>query len=216
MSEFFIALGNKNYSSWSLRGWLVLAACGVDFEEEVIPLDRPETKAQLQKVSPTARVPTLRHGDLVIPDSLAIAEYLAERFPEAGLWPEDPAARAKARAVVCEMHSSFAALRAELPMAIRDSWPDKRFSAGAEADIARVIEIWEICRAAPEAAGCPFLFGAFGIADAFYAPVVSRFRTYGIALPEASQAYAEAVLAWPDMRRWCEAAEDEPWTIENP
>ncbi|MEX0922393.1 MAG: glutathione S-transferase family protein [Rhodovibrionaceae bacterium] len=216
MSEFFIVLGNKNYSSWSLRGWLVLAACGVDFGEEVIPLDRPETKARLRAASPTARVPSLRHGALTIPDSLAIAEYLAERFPGAGLWPEDPAARAKARAAVCEMHSGFTVLRAELPMAIRESFPGRSFSAAAKADIARVIEIWETCRAAPEAAGGPFLFSRFGIADAFYAPVVTRFRTYGIALPAAAEAYAEAVLAWPDLKRWSAAAAEEPWTLENP
>ena len=216
MSEFFIALGNKNYSSWSLRGWLVLAACGADFEEEVIPLDRPETKARLKEISPTARVPLLRHGDLTIPDSLAIAEYLAERFPDAGLWPEDAAARARARAVVCEMHSGFTALRAELPMAIREDWSGRSFTSEAEADIARVIEIWQDCRAADSAAGGPFLFGGFGIADAFYAPVVTRFRTFGITLPEAAEAYAQAVLDWPDMQHWCTAAREEPWVIDNP
>lgn len=215
MPEFFIALGNKNYSSWSLRGWLALAACGVDFEEEVIPLDRPETKARLREISPTRRVPLLRHGELTIPDSLAIAEYLAERFPEAGLWPKGSAERARARAVVCEMHSGFAALRAELPMAIRESWPGRSFSAAAEADIARVIEIWESCRAAAGKDG-PFLFGGFGIADAFYAPVVTRFRTYGIALPEVAEAYTQAVLDWPALERWSAAAREEPWVIENP
>lgn len=216
MPEFFIALGNKNYSSWSLRGWLVLAACGADFEEEVIPLDRPETKARLKEISPTARVPLLRHGDLAIPDSLAIAEYLAERFPAAGLWPDDAAVRARARAAVCEMHSGFTALRAELPMAIREDCSGRSFSAEAEADIARAIEIWQDCRAAGSASGGPFLFGRFGIADAFYAPVVTRFRTYGIALPESAEAYARAVLDWPDMQRWTAAARDEPWVIENP
>lgn len=216
MSEYFIALGNKNYSSWSLRGWLVLAATGADFDEEVIPLDLPETKARLREISPTARVPLLRHGDLTIPDSLAIAEYLAERFPAAGLWPEDASARARARAMVCEMHSGFEALRAELPMAIREDWSGRSHGAAADADIARVIEIWQDCRAAASAEGGPFLFGRFGIADAFYAPVVTRFRTYGIALPDRAEAYARAVLDWPDMRRWCAAAQDEPWVIENP
>ncbi len=215
MPEFFIALGNKNYSSWSLRGWLVLAACGIDFDEEVIPLDRPETKARLRAVSPTARVPTLRHGELVIPDSLAIAEYLAERFPEARLWPEDPVARAKARAVTCEMHSGFAALRGELPMAIHDSHPGKSFSAETAADIERIIEIWTLCREEHQSAG-EFLFGGFTIADAFYAPVVTRFRTYGIALPEVAENYVAAMLAWPDLERWIADAKLEPWVIENP
>ena len=215
MAEFFIGLGNKNYSSWSLRGWLALAACGVDFEEEVIPLDRPETKARLKELSPTARVPFLRHGDLLIPDSLAIAEYLAERFPAAGLWPDDSERRAKARAVTCEMHSGFTALRGELPMAMREDWPGRSFSAAAKADIDRVIEIWEDCRKNCEEDG-PFLFGGFGIADAFYAPVVSRFRTYGVSLPERAEAYAQAILDWPDMQRWIAAARQEPWVIENP
>lgn len=215
MAEFFIGLGNKNYSSWSLRGWLVLAACGTDFEEEVIPLDLPETKARLKALSPTARVPFLRHGELLIPDSLAIAEYLAELFPKAGLWPNDRATRARARAVTCEMHSGFAALRAELPMAIREAFPGRSFSEAVQDDIARVIEIWEDCRR-NFGAGGPFLFGGFTIADAFYAPVVTRFRTYGIPLPERAEAYAQAILERRDMQRWVAAAKAEPWVIENP
>jgi len=215
MSEFTLIVGNKNYSSWSLRGYLPLARCGVPFDEVVIPLDRPETAGLLATHTPAARVPVLRHRDLVVWDSLAIAEYLAELFPEAGLWPQGERARAVARAVTAEMHAGFAALRAHLPMDLRGSHPGRGHDApGVRGDIERVTAIWRECRAR-FASGGDFLFGAFTIADAAYAPVATRFRTYDVALDGVGSAYVEAIYSHADFRRWYEAALREPWVIEQ-
>ena len=221
MANFTITLGNKNYSSWSLRGWLVLKQTGVAFDEAVIPLRRPDTAATIAAHSPSGRVPVLRihDEDLTIWDSLAIAEYLAERFPEAGLWPSDRKARAIARAVTAEMHAGFQALRRELPMDMRRRDPElgQRQTAvpGVAEDIARIVAIWEDCRARFGGEG-PFLFGAAGAADAAFAPVASRFVTYGVALPPVAVAYRDAVMAWPLLRDWATAAQDEPWAIDFP
>lgn len=219
-AEFTLVVGNKNYSSWSLRGWLALklalAPSGAAFEEVVIPLDRPDSKAAIRAHSPSGRVPLLRHGTLAVWDSLAIGEYLAERFPDAGLWPQDPSARAIARAVSAEMHGGFAALRAELPMDMRNRAPVSP-SAAALAEIARVLELWERCLAEfGAAAEGGFLFGAPCLADAFYAPVVSRFVTYGIPLDGAAAGYAATVRDWAPYREWLAAAEVEPWVLEQP
>ncbi|SMF07228.1 glutathione S-transferase [Tistlia consotensis] len=217
-AEFTLVVANKNYSSWSLRGWLALklalAESGAGFEEIVIPLDQPETRAAILVHSPSGKVPLLRHGALSVWDSLAIGEYLAERFPSAGLWPEDPTARAVARSVVAEMHSGFASLRAELPMDMRNRAPASP-SSKTLAEIARVQEIWNDCRAGFGAGG-DFLFGRPGLPDCFYAPVVSRFVTYGIPLDGAAAAYAEAVQAWSPYREWLAAGEIEPWVLERP
>jgi glutathione S-transferase len=218
VSEFTLILGNKAYSSWSLRAWLLMKRCGADFEERVIPLFRPGFKAEILAHSPSGRVPALAAGDLTIWDSLAIAEYLHERYPEAGLWPEDPRSRAMARAVSAEMHAGFMALRERLPMDLKraPSAPDDfDTSDGAlGADIARIAEIWTDCRArAP--GGDPYLFGVFCAADAFYAPVATRFASYGVALEGAAAAYCDALLAWPDLLEWIEAARAEPWVIET-
>ncbi len=218
MPAFTIVLGNKAYSSWSLRGWLLLKLSGAAFEEVVVPLDRPGSKADILAHSPSGRVPALKADGLTVWDSLAIAEFLHERFPEAGLWPADPAARAVARAVTAEMHAGFAALRERLPMDLkREVAAPGEFDTGDEnlrADIARIAEIWTDCRARAPGDG-PFLFGAFGAADAFYAPVATRFRTYGVALEGAAAAYRDALLSWPDLAAWTEAARAEPWVIEN-
>jgi glutathione S-transferase len=222
MTEFTLILGNKAYSSWSLRGWLLLKRSSAAFEERVIPLFRSGFKAEILTHSPSGRVPALVAGELTIWDSLAIAEYLHERYPEAGLWPEDPAARAVARAVTAEMHAGFAALREHLPMDLKRAplapGGYDTDDAALGADIARIAEIWTDCRArfgAVHPGDGRFLFGAFGAADAFYAPVATRLRGYGVALEGAAAAYRDALLAWPDLVAWTEAAQAEPWVIET-
>jgi glutathione S-transferase len=214
MTEFVLAIGNKNYSSWSLRGWLPLKHVGAAFEEVIIPLSEPTTRGTILRHSPSGRVPALKHGDLVIWDSLAICEHLAESFPEARLWPEEKAARAVARSVSAEMHSGFQALRQHLPMNVRSSFPNRGVTPEVQADINRIAALWRDCRKRFGAAG-PFLFGAFSAADCMYAPVVSRFRTYRIELEEVTQAYCDAVWAHPAMQDWAAAAKNEPMIIEK-
>lgn len=208
-------IGNKNLSSWSLRPWLALKAAGAEFAEKLIVLRksgatvyREGLKPDLLAVNPAGHVPVLHDGDLAVWDSLAICEYAAELFPSAGLWPAEPKARAKARSLAAEMHSGFADMRREMSMDISGRHPGGSFSAAARADADRVIAIWEDCLAKKPAGG-PFLFGRFGIVDAMFAPVATRFRTYEIALPPASAAYAAAVFAFPPMAEWCEAAAAE-------
>ncbi len=219
MSEVTLVLGNKAYSSWSLRGWLMLKLTGAAFDEVVVPLDRPETKAAIRAHSPSGRVPTLKAGGLAVWDTLAIAEYLHERFPEAGLWPEDPAARACARSVAAEMHAGFPVLRARLPMDLKREPPEPGGGIAVDGalagEIARIVAIWSDCRAHFGGAG-DFLFGRFGVADAVYAPVATRFVTYGVTLEGAAADYWDALMAWPDLRDWIAAAKAEPWIIENP
>ena len=215
MSKLTIIVGNKAYSSWSLRGWLMVAASGAPFEEIVIPLDRPDTRQAILAHSPAGRVPVLKVDGLTIWDSLAIGEYLAERFPQAGLWPADDRARALARSVSAEMHSGFESLRREMPMDLKQDHPGAGQIPAVMADIARITEIWTDCRDRFGANG-PFLFGAFGIADAMYAPVATRLRTYGVPLDAPCAAYVEAVLGLPAMRNWTQAGKDEPWTIKAP
>lgn len=201
-----LVIGNKNYSSWSLRPWLALRVGDIPFDEIRIPLDEPETRARLLAVSPTARVPVLIDGDLTVWDSLAICEYAAERFPERALWPQHPALRARARSIVSEMHSGFTALRRTMPMNCRSRLPGKGQTPAAMADVARIVELWN---EALLASGGPFLFGAFSIADAFYAPVTSRFVTYAVPLPPPCQRYVETVQALPAMVAWNVAAASE-------
>jgi glutathione S-transferase len=216
MADFTIYLGNKNYSSWSLRPWLVLKATGLEFDEVVIPLDQPGTKAEILRYSPSGRVPVLHHRGHIIWESLAIAEYLAELVPERLLWPADRLARAAARSAATEMHGGFAALRAHCPMNIRSSFPNRGVTPEVQADINRIATVWRDCRKRfGEAAGGPFLFGGFTIADAMFAPVVSRFRTYKIELDESCQAYADAVWTLPSFQEWQEAAGHEPMIIEE-
>jgi glutathione S-transferase len=197
-----LVIGNKNYSSWSLRPWLALKVLGIAFDEVRIPLYRPGSKEQILRHSPAGRVPILRDGDMVVWDSLAILEYLAEHHPQ--LWPADRAQRARARAISAEMHSGFAHLREHMSMNTRKRYPGKGRTPEVLAEIARIDAIWS------EAKG-PFLFGNFTAADAMYAPVVLRFRTYEVAVRKKS--YVEAMLALPAMREWIEAAEREPESI---
>jgi len=216
MAEFTIVIGNRNYSSWSMRGWLMAKIAGIEFEEVVIPLDLPETQPAIRKHSPSGRVPVLLHRGLAIWESLAIAEYLNDLKPEAGLWPSSAAARAHARAISAEIHAGFAELRNNMPMNIRASYPGKGMTPGVRADIERITGLWRDCR--KRFAGAfqkddGFLFGTFGAADAMYAPVVTRLRTYGVKVDSDGDAYCNAVLAHPAVKDWIDAAKHEPWLI---
>ena len=208
-----LVIGDKNYSSWSMRPWLVLKHFGIPFEEIVVELGGPQTKAAILTHSPSGRVPCLITDDGVsVWDSLAIVETLAERFPQHAMWPRDPAARARARSTSAEMHGGFMDLRSNMWMNIRASFPGKNATAGVLADIARIDAMW---REYLDTYGGPFLFGEFGIADAMYAPVVTRFRSYGVALDPVSQAYCAHVWQWPDLAEWVAAAQLEPEQIEE-
>lgn len=210
---YTLIIGNKNYSSWSLRGWLALAATGAPFEEVVIALDQPETRAAIAAHSPAGRVPILKAGALVVHDSLAIAEFLAERHPDRHLWPRSADARAVARSVVSEMHAGFAALREQLPMNIRRKVDGVRPDEAARADIERITAIWRNCLAEWGGDG-PYLFGAYSIADMYYAPVVMRFLGYDVRVGETEAAYMATMTDRPDLAAWVEAAGREPWVIE--
>lgn len=214
MPDMTLIIGNRNYSSWSLRAWLAMRAAGLVFDEIVIPLDQADTAARIREFSQAGRVPILRHGDRIIWDSLAICEYVAELAPEARLWPEDRAARAVARSVSAEMHSGFTALRGALPMNIRADRPGVSVSDDTKADIDRICGIWRDCRQ-EFGTGGPLLFGAFSIADAMFAPVAVRLRGYGVEVDELARDYIEAVLTLPAMREWSAAATLEPWVLES-
>ncbi len=213
MPDLKLIIGNRNYSSWSLRPWLALRRTGAAFEETLIALDQPDSKASILAHSAAGQVPILFHGGLRVWESLAICEYLAEAFPEAKLWPDDLEARSAARSVSCEMHAGFTALRSHMPMDLRNRYPGQGQGPGVEADIARIVEIWSECRATYGDSG-EFLFGDFTIADAMFAPVVGRFHTYAVDLPPVAAAYRDAVWNCPEMRDWVSAGEQEPWVIE--
>ncbi|QBE63493.1 glutathione S-transferase family protein [Pseudoduganella lutea] len=202
-----LVIGNKNLSSWSMRPWVAMTAFGIPFTEVRVQLDRPDTSGNIARYTHSGRVPVLLAGDITIWDSLAICEYLAEQFPDKHLWPQDVAARAMARSVCAEMHSSFAGLRGSMPMNISASLRGQGRTPETQADIGRVSEIWEecLCRFGHN----EFLFGAFSLADAFFAPVVTRFNTYGVALPPALSAYCERVTRHPAVARWIELAHAE-------
>lgn len=206
-----LVIGNKNYSSWSLRPWLLLRQAGIEFEEVQVRLFTGNFAAEIARYSPAGKVPVLIDGEVTVWDSLAIAEYLAERFPEKNLWPADRAARAVARAVCAEMHSGFGNLRNQLPMNVTAVLPGCGWNVAVQRDVDRIAAIWDGLRA-QHGAGGPFLFGEFTVADAFFAPVVSRFATYGIHLPdeaEEAKAYADFMLALPTMQEWIVAAREE-------
>ena len=209
MSELTLIVASKNYSSWSLRPYLALAHTGQPFREVVIAVDEPDTAANIAKYSPSGRLPVLSHGTLAIWDSLAICEYLAETFPQAKLWPQEREARALARSMVAEMHSGFSNLRQNMTMDIRARKPGQGRAPGVAEDIARIQALWNDCRSRFGQGG-PFLFGHFTIADAFYAPVVTRFVTYEVELDAVSQAYRDTVLELPALKTWTEAARSEP------
>ena len=207
MDTLTLIIGSKNLSSWSLRAWLALKRADAEFTEHVIPLDRSDARAALDTHSPSGKVPVLRHGEATIWESLAICEYAAELFPNAHLWPEDAAARATARAVSAEMHAGFAALRTHRPFNMGDRRPNEGFAPGVTEEIARILAVWAHCR--DHFGGGPFLFGDFTVADAMFAPVVSRFRTYDAALQGADRDYADAVWELPEMQEWVAVAATE-------
>jgi glutathione S-transferase len=217
-----LVIGNKNYSSWSMRPWVLLRQAQIPFEEVQLKFGQSDgglTVPGIEKYSGARKVPVLLVDGEPVWDSLAIAETVAERFPDRQLWPADPKARAFARSICAEMHSGFQALRGKMPMNIRGRHPGKGLTAETQRDIDRIAAIWTQCRQRFGRAG-PLLFGRFTIPDAYYAPVVMRFRTYGVKLPAAAQAYCEAVLGLAAVREWIESAqreadfvpEDEPYT----
>jgi glutathione S-transferase len=210
-----LVIGNKNYSSWSMRPWLALKAGNIAFDEVMIPLYTGDAdKQRIIKYTGSGKVPVLIDGDVTIWDSLSIIEYAAERFPEAQLWPEDRARRAHARSVSAEMHSGFAALRDECGMNLHRPVRAKPLSADARADIARIQQIWTECRERYGKLG-PYLFGALSLADAMYAPVVHRFRTYAIDVMPEVRAYMETMMALPAFEEWTRAALAETLVIEK-
>lgn len=209
-----LIIANKNYSSWSLRPWLAMKAAGIPFEEILLPFDAPDFKARVTALSGAGKVPVLIDGETRVWESLAILEFLAERFPAAALWPRQAAARAHARAVSAEMHAGFQSLRRQLPMNVRRPVKARPLDTDAAADVARIDAIWNECRARFGADG-PFLYGAFGAADAMYAPVVSRFHTYAVDVSAAARAYMRAVMALPDWNEWREAARREVWVVPH-
>lgn len=213
MADFTLVIGNRSSSSWSLRGWLALKRTGAAFDEERVWFRRPDTKAQILKHSPSGLVPVLKHkrdeGELLIWETLAIIEYLAELFPAAGLWPEDIAARAFARTVSTEMHAGFSPLRNHMPMDLQNQKPGEGLGEGVAENIERISEIWADCRERFGGQG-DFLFGPFSGADIMFAPVVTRFRTYGVELNPVCRAYADAILETPEMKEWTEGALAEP------
>jgi glutathione S-transferase len=207
-----LIIGNKNYSSWSLRPWLAMKVVGIAFEETLISLDAPDFKARIKARSGAGKVPVLIDGDTHIWESLAILEYLAEKFP--GLWPADERARAHARAIAAEMHAGFAPLRRQLPMNIRRPVKERALDDEAASDVTRIDAIWNECRA-QFGGGGPFLYGSFCAADAIYAPVVWRFHTYAVEVSVVARAYMDAVTALPASREWRDAARREPWVLSH-
>ncbi len=203
-----LIIGDKRYSSWSLRPWLVLELIGAPFTDQVIRLNQADTERLILEHSPSGKVPALKceHGTIV--DSLAICEYLAERFPKANLWPTDTTARAQARSACAQMHSGFMGLRSTLPMDLKQNEALEVIPVEAQADIERVVALWAECRAASRDKG-PFLFGKPGIVDAFFAPVAVRLRTYCVQLPEEAAAYVETIYQWPAFQRWQQAGLEE-------
>jgi glutathione S-transferase len=206
-------IGNKNYSSWSLRSWFLLSEAGIDFEEARVPLDTPEFEERIGSISPARKVPVLLLDGQPVWDSLAIAETVAERWPDKKLWPGEPAARSHARSISAEMHSGFAALREAMPMNCRAMGRKVSLTDAITADINRVLAIWADCRSR-YAAGDGWLFEKFSIADAMYAPVVFRFRTYGIVMPQSASRYPERVMKSKAIQKWLVASESETEVLD--
>lgn len=211
-ADAVLTISSKNYSSWSLRGWLLCKLAGLDFVEEEVPMDDADNRAELLLFAPSVLVPRLTHHGASVWDTLAIAEFLAEEYPDAGMLPEDRVARAHCRSVAGEIHSGFYNLRSALPMNIKSKYKSFRIFGGAQADIDRIQAIWEECL---ERWGGPFLYGKPTIADAMYAPVCTRFLTYSVPMNAASKAYCKTIMSWPPMAEWVKAAKKEPKELEE-
>ena len=209
-----LIIGNKNYSSWSFRPWIAMKVAGIAFDEVLVSLDAPDFKARVAAHSGTGKVPALIDSDVKIWESLAILEYLAEKFPGKELWPSGPAARAHARAIASEMHAGFVPLRRHCPMNMWRPVKRRELPEDVSDNVRRIDAIWTDCRARFGGDG-PFLFGAFGAADAMYAPVVSRFHTYAVEAGPRSKAYMAAVMALPAWNEWRAAALQEPWVLPH-
>jgi glutathione S-transferase len=212
MAKATLSISSKNYSSWSLRGWLLARFAGLAFEEKIVPPDDADARAEILLLSPSILVPCLTHNDAVVWDTLAIAAYLNETKPKAGLLPADRVARARCWSICGEMHSGFSALRSALPMNLKGHFPGFKVWSRAQADIERITQIWRECLAEH---GGPFLFGERSMADAMYAPVVTRFVTYDVKLDPVCTAYGERIMAMPEMQEWIAAAKLEPEDIDE-
>ena len=213
MAPATLTINSKNYGSWSLRGWLLCKMAGLDFTEQMVSSDDPSTRAELLLLAPSFLVPCLTHNGIRIWDTLAIAEYLNEIKPDAGLMPEDRAARARCRSISGEMHSGFSNLRSALPMNLKGHYPGFKIWAGARPDIERVVAIWRECLSTY---GGPYLFGRrLSMADAMYAPVCTRFLTYDVKLDETADAYCRRIMEWPAMVAWVAAARAEPEDLQE-
>jgi glutathione S-transferase len=207
-----LIIGNKNYSSWSFRPWIAMKVAGIPFDETVVSLDAKDFKERVLRASGSGKVPAITDGKVHVWESLAILEYLAERFPASGLWPDDPHARAHARAIAAEMHAGFAPLRKHCPMNFWRPVKPRAIPPDVKVNVDRIEAIWIDCRTRFGAGG-PFLFGRFCAADAMYAPVVSRFHTYAISVGDEARSYMAAVMALPAWAEWREAALQEPWIL---
>ena len=207
-----LTISSKNYSSWSMRGWLLARMSGVEFEEVLVPPEDSAARAELLLLSPSILVPCLTHDGVRIWDTLAIGEYLHELAPQSGILPAERTARARCRSICGEMHSGFSALRSALPMNLKARFPGFKVWTRAQADIARIAELWRECLAT---FGGPYLFGRLSMADAMYAPVVTRFATYDVKLDPTCAAYAKAILEWPDVAQWHADAAREPIAIDE-
>jgi glutathione S-transferase len=208
-----LIIGNKNYSSWSLRPWLAMAACNIPFAEVLIPLDHPNTRQQVLQYSPTGLVPVLKFGNLIVWETLAIIEYVAEKHPEANLWPEEQEYRAIARSMAAEVHAGFQALRQHCPMNLRRR-AARRLTPAVEADVMRLANYWRRFRMEAADKG-PFLFGEFGAVDAMFAPLATRIRSYEIPVDRVTSEYVDAIHNLPAFQKWQQAAIAEPWRIAS-
>jgi len=212
MPKTTLRITSKNYSSWSMRGWLLAKFAGLPFQEDIVSPDDPDARAEILLLSSSILVPSLKHGNILVWDTLAIAEYLNEIRPAAKLLPADQAARAHCRAICGEMHSGFSALRSALPMNLKAHFPNFKVWSRAQADIQRITTIWKECLATY---GGPYLFGERTMADAMYAPVITRFITYDVALEPICAAYSKRIMAMPEMKEWIAAAQKEPEDIDE-
>jgi glutathione S-transferase len=209
-----LVIANKAYSSWSLRPWILLAHFKIPFEETVIPLDQPDTRKRILAVSPNGKCPSLHDGAISVWESLAIVDYVAEKYPDKAIWPKSRAARALARALSAEMHAGFSAMRNHLPTNFRRAPRERELTSEVQADIARIEAAWAGARKA-HGKGGPFLFGRFSAADAMFAPVVNRLHTYDVPVKKATRDYMHAIMALPAWKAWVKDAEEEPWRIER-